>query len=81
MPSPWVTRAMREADDVRRPTRVTPVDHTLGDRVAADPPPEWDATTLYCSHGRHEDCDGRIGLSGRDDRDPCMCRCHVELLR
>ena len=32
--------------------------------------------TAYCAHDWHEDCGGRVGLAGRDNRPRCACECH-----
>lgn len=32
--------------------------------------------TIYCGHDRHDDCDGKVGISGGDSRPPCTCTCH-----
>lgn len=38
------------------------------------------ARTLYCAGDRHDDCEGRIGLAGKDNRPFCECDCHNPFL-
>lgn len=55
----------RNSDRTARPM-------TLSERIALVA-----ARTLYCAHGRHDDCAGRVGLAGGDSRPACVCACHA----